>query len=85
MPKSTAIDALATEVVRDGQALEPARIGQAIAHEVHAPDVVDALGDGKRLAFAARTLGFPALSDHEARLGVEPIDLLVVHAWKLRA
>jgi hypothetical protein len=46
------------EVIGHGQTLDAPAVGQAVADEVHAPDLIDRLGDLQRHALAVGRLTF---------------------------
>ena len=79
------VHALVAEIVGHGQALEAPAVGQAVAHEVHAPHLIDALGDLQRHAFVHRALRLLALAHCQFGSAVEPVHALVIHLGELRA
>lgn len=70
------IDALVSEVVGDGQALDPTTVGQGVADEIHAPDRVGAAGLHQRLTLGRWPPDLPAATHGEVGLSVQAIDLL---------
>ena len=77
------IHTLVGEIVGDGQALEPAAVGQRITDKVHAEHLVGRMGRHQLLAQAGRKLDLFAPTHGQLRPLVEAIDLLVVHVGKL--
>jgi len=70
--------ALAGEYVDDGEHPEPARVGQAVLHEVHAPALIRSRGLGRddpQVAVALRPLLGPNAQPFQL---VEAVDPLVV-------
>ncbi len=79
------VDALAGEVIGDGQAFDSPAIGQCVADEVQAPGLVGTRGGNQRCALAAVLPGLVALAHRQALLAVEAVHLLVVGACRRRA
>jgi hypothetical protein len=73
------------EVVGHGQALQPPAIGQAVADEIHAPDLVDGAGHLQRHALGRRAAHLLALAHGQVRSAVQAPDTLVVDAREPRA
>ena len=65
-------------VVDDRQALQHAAFGRAIEDEVRRPHLVRRLRPGQRLTIGQRHLLAAPAPDLQTRLGVEPIDPLVI-------
>src|SRR5574343_72899 len=79
------LHAFMADAVGHGQALDAPPVGQTVADKVHAPHLVDALGDVERRALHHRPLGLLALAHRQVGRAVEPIHPLVVDARKLAA
>jgi len=62
------LHALVAEVVGHGEKLDAAAAGQAVTHEVHAPDLVDGARQLQRHALGDRPLGLSALAHRQTRL-----------------
>lgn len=77
--------ALMAEVIGDRQALDASPGAQAVADEVHAPYLIDRAGRLQRHTFAGRSLDLPAFAHCQIGRAIQPVDLLVVHARKVRA
>lgn len=79
------LHAFVAEVVGHGQALDAPPVGQAVADEVHAPHLVDALGDVQGRALHHRALGLLALANRQIGRAVEPVHPLVIDAREVVA
>jgi hypothetical protein len=79
------VHALVAEVVGHRQKFDASSIGQAVADEVHAPHLVDALGQLQRHPLRGGPLGLLALAHGQVGFAVQAIHAFVVHAGKLRA
>ena len=66
------------EIIGHGQAFDPPAVGQAIAHEIHAPHLIDALGDLQRHPFVDRPLGLFTSAYRQLGHAVQPIHALVI-------
>jgi hypothetical protein len=73
------VDAFMADIVSDGQAFEAPAIGQTVANEIHAPHLIDGLGQLQRHTLAGRPLGFLPLLYRQLGLAVEPVDPFVIH------
>ena len=78
------VHTLVAEIVRHGQALDAPAVGQAVAHEIHAPHLIDALRDLQRHALAYRPFGLLAFPHGQVSGAVQPIHALVIHPGKFR-
>lgn len=79
------VHTLMAEVIGHRQALEAPTVGQAVADEVHAPHLIDAISKLQRHAFRCGTLDLLAPAHGQVGLAVQPVHALVVHAGELRA
>jgi hypothetical protein len=79
-PVHSDVDALVAEVVGDGQELDPAPVGQAVADEVHAQHFIDVLGQLQRRPLASQALDFLASVHGQAGFAVQPLRAFVIHA-----
>ena len=77
--------ALMAEVVGHGQAFDAPATGQAVRDEIHAPHLVDRLGQLQRHPLAGWALGLLAPAHRQVGILVEPVDTFVVDPGKLVA
>ena len=65
-------------VVHNRQALDDASFGRPVEHEFHRPDLVGGQRPPQRLPIRYRHVLAPSLPHLQARLGIEPVDVLVI-------
>ncbi len=71
------LHALATEIIDHRQAFDPSPCGQTVAHEIHAPGLIDRLGRYQRYPLSEATrLGFAPYG--QSGNAVEPVDAFVI-------
>jgi hypothetical protein len=73
------------EVIGHGQVLQTPPAREAVAHKIHAPDLIDRASQLKRHTLVDRALALLASAHSQVGLSVEAVHALVVHARELRA
>jgi len=79
------VHAFMAEVIGYGQTLQPPAIGQAVAHKVHAPHLVDSLCQVQGRPLRRWPADLLALAHGQIRITVQAIHPLVIDAREIRS